>query len=64
MPTNLQIRNKCLSIYESGKISEVYDYCNSLGLKYSYCKPCNAQTPTIGKAECALCSTYKEPTKA
>jgi len=41
------IQNMCEALYEESGASSVYDYANKIGLVYHYCKPCDAQTPTI-----------------
>jgi ACT domain-containing protein len=47
----------CDNLYKKS-ISSVYEYANKIGLSYSYCKPCEAETPTIKTVktkQCALC---------
>lgn len=50
-------REICYNLYQKS-ISSVYDYANKVKLDYNYCKPCEAETPTIQTLktkECALC---------
>jgi ribosomal protein L40E len=35
---------------------EVYQYAEKVGLGYSFCFPCNAETPTDGTV-CLICGT-------
>ena len=62
--TTEQIRVKAEELYTEIGPSAVYDFGNELGLEYSRCECCEADTPTLideqGDPECLLCSTTKE----
>jgi hypothetical protein len=52
----IRIENKFQLIYEKKGPSAVYDLANKLELPYLFCKPCNAETPVIGKDKiCGCC---------
>jgi hypothetical protein len=56
------IRKIALKKY-AASISSVYDYGNELGLTYSLCKGCEAETPTLRTVvlnECLICGGAKD----
>lgn len=44
--------------YQEEESGAVYEIANEKGLPYSYCKPCDAETPAILDS-CAICGTTK-----
>jgi hypothetical protein len=58
-----QARKHCQFLYENRSIQAIYDYGDFLGLDYSFCPGCEAETPTLeGKSveECAVCGGSKK----
>lgn len=57
-------REICENLYTQKGPSAVYDYCLERGYDCHYCRPCEADTPTIkdgnGLHVCALCDTGKD----
>jgi hypothetical protein len=56
------VREKAQELYNDVGASSVYEYANLLGSKYSICKPCEAETPTLGYGcnECLICGEEKQ----
>lgn len=58
------VRETAYQKYMAVGAAAVYDYANSLDIKYSHCTPCEADTPTLeddnGLCECLVCGSAKE----
>ena len=54
-------KQKLNKVYNEQGSAATYDLANTMNLPYSFCKPCDAQTPTVGTRhpECAICGTPK-----
>lgn len=51
--------DNCIEIYDEKGAVGVYDYANKHGIhSWSYCGPCDAETPTIGNI-CLVCGSRK-----
>ena len=57
--TEEEIYKKAYKLYEEFGSGSVYEYANSLGLDYSYCEPCDTETPTIEECICLVCGSQK-----
>lgn len=56
------LRGKFQKTYEKKGSGEVYNDANKIKLPYSYCSPCDTQTPTIEDKltkTCAICGSLK-----
>ena len=49
---------QCRKLYQEQGAGAVYDYANTKNMAYSYCTPCEAETPTI-EGVCAICESVK-----
>jgi hypothetical protein len=52
-------------LYETHGHGVIYDLANKLGYEYDYCKPCEANTPSVSfrisdDEECIVCGTPRE----
>jgi hypothetical protein len=52
-------------LYETHGHGVIYDLANKLGYEYDYCKPCEANTPSVifrisDDEECIVCGTPRE----
>ena len=60
--TNQEHYDKCVTLYEKGGASAVYDYANENDINtWEYCEPCDAETPSIDLEgnTCLVCGTSK-----
>jgi hypothetical protein len=55
------INKKLYDAYQKGGAEAVYKIANKLKLPYSFCKPCEADTPSIKHIVivCGVCGTVK-----
>lgn len=62
----MKIQKQLYEAYQTGGASAVYKIANKLKLPYSYCKQCEADTPTIKHVckVCGVCGTVKDPRKS
>lgn len=49
---------QALAIYEELGAGAVDEWGHKIGLRFEFCEPCEAETPSIG-SDCAVCGTIR-----
>lgn len=60
-PTESNLYKSMYKAYEKNGAGAVYELANKYNLPYHYCKPCDAETPTLVKLDniCGVCGQTK-----
>ena len=60
MKATQQNYNTAVKVYETSGQSGVYDYAHKLGVdEWSYCSPCETETPDCHDKSCLVCGSQK-----
>ncbi len=54
MKHDKSLQEQAYFLYQENGAEAVYKFANDLGMDYSYCKPCEAETPNNG-GDCLVC---------